>query len=303
MSAVCGTAARSTLGGHHPGGRRPGPSAPAGAPRWAAPRMSSAAHRQPEVPLPDDARFVLRAAQVLRQAGWQGELFLGVKLVDPTWTRERWEQAQAALAQWQQQQGRARWQRRGLEALGATPDEESKEGDGETVVRGWEASTPPAQGRRPSHNERDGGTRERGTRTVVRTACRGARAVTAIPRAREPVAQSLLEQRDRHRGDDALRHVTRPTTRWWVGRRHPCVRCGTPSRPACCSACCWGAAWPGRAPRGNGSRRPRGCRWSAGSCRAPRAMRSGSRRPPRFRRRSSFRRCGASTSTPPLCRI
>ena len=57
----------------------------------------------PEVPLPDDARFVLRAEQVLRQAGWQGEPFLGVKLADPTWTRARWDQAQAALAQWQQQ--------------------------------------------------------------------------------------------------------------------------------------------------------------------------------------------------------
>ena len=31
------------------------------------------------------------------------------------------------------------------------------------------------------------------------------------------VAQSLLEQRDRHRGADALRHVTRPTRRWWGG--------------------------------------------------------------------------------------
>ena len=89
-----------------------------------------------EVPLPDDARFVLRAEQVLRQAGWQGELFLGVKLVDPTGTRARWKQAQTTLAQWQQRQGRARWQPRGLEALGATPDEESKEGDGETVVLG-----------------------------------------------------------------------------------------------------------------------------------------------------------------------
>ena len=76
----------------------------------------------PEVSLSDDARFVLRAEQVLRQAGWQGELFLGVKLVDPTWTRARWEQAQAALAQWRQRQGRARWQGSGLEALGATPD-------------------------------------------------------------------------------------------------------------------------------------------------------------------------------------
>ena len=59
----------------------------------------------PEVSLSDDARFVQRAEQVLRQAGWQGELFLGVKLVDPTWTRARWEQAQAALAQWQQRRG------------------------------------------------------------------------------------------------------------------------------------------------------------------------------------------------------
>ena len=29
------------------------------------------------MPLPDDARFVLLAEQVLRQAGWQGEPFLG----------------------------------------------------------------------------------------------------------------------------------------------------------------------------------------------------------------------------------
>ena len=80
----------------------------------------------PEVSLSDDARFVLRAEHVLRQAGWQGELFLGVKLVDPTWTRERWEQAQAALAQWQQQQGRGRWQGSGLEPLVEAPDGESE---------------------------------------------------------------------------------------------------------------------------------------------------------------------------------
>ena len=60
---------------------------------------------------------MLRAEQVLRQAGWRGDPFLGVKLVDPTWTRERWDHGQAALAQWQQWQGRARWQGRGLEAL------------------------------------------------------------------------------------------------------------------------------------------------------------------------------------------
>ena len=54
----------------------------------------------PAVALPDDARFVLRAAQVLRQAGWSGDPFLGAKLVDPAWTRKRWDRAQAALAQW-----------------------------------------------------------------------------------------------------------------------------------------------------------------------------------------------------------
>ena len=58
-------------------------------------RVSEGCAPEPGVVLSDDARFVLRAAQVLRQAGWRGELFLGVKLADPTWTRERWEQAQA----------------------------------------------------------------------------------------------------------------------------------------------------------------------------------------------------------------
>jgi hypothetical protein len=75
---------------------------------------------------------VLRAAQVLRQAGWQGELFLGVKLVDPTWTRERWDRAQGALAQWQQQQGRARWQRTDLEPLALSrehPEDEERQDD------------------------------------------------------------------------------------------------------------------------------------------------------------------------------
>jgi hypothetical protein len=69
---------------------------------------------------------VRRAAQVLRQASWRGELFLGVKLVDPTWTRARWEQAQAALAQWQKQQGQTLGQESGLEALGNAPDEGSE---------------------------------------------------------------------------------------------------------------------------------------------------------------------------------
>jgi hypothetical protein len=60
-----------------------------------------------------------------QDVGWRGEAFLGVKLVDPTRNRARWEQAQAALAQGQQQ-AQVSWQRSGLEALGAALEEESK---------------------------------------------------------------------------------------------------------------------------------------------------------------------------------
>jgi len=63
---------------------------------------------EPEVPLPDEARFVLLAEQVLRQAGWQGDPFLAVHSQYPGWTHERWERAQEALAQWQRQQAQAR---------------------------------------------------------------------------------------------------------------------------------------------------------------------------------------------------
>ena len=73
----------------------------------------------PEMPLSADACFVLLAPQVLRQAGWRGEPFLGVKLQDPTWTRARWEQAQAELTQWRVGQAQARQQGSGLEPLGA----------------------------------------------------------------------------------------------------------------------------------------------------------------------------------------
>jgi hypothetical protein len=71
----------------------------------------------PPMPLSDDARLVLLAPQVLRQAGWRGEPFLGVKLQDPTWTRARWEQAQAELTQWRVRQAQARQPGSGLEAL------------------------------------------------------------------------------------------------------------------------------------------------------------------------------------------
>ena len=98
--------------------------------RLPCPRTRASA-TAPEVSLSDDAHFVLRAAEVLRQAGWQGELFLGVKLVDPRWTRACWDQAQAALAQWQRQQGRARKHRSGLEAL-AMPWEDTAGAEAET---------------------------------------------------------------------------------------------------------------------------------------------------------------------------
>ena len=71
----------------------------------------------PDVPLSDDARFALLVPQMLRQAGWRGEPFLGVKLQDPTWTRARWAQAQAELTQWCVRQAQARRQGSGLEAL------------------------------------------------------------------------------------------------------------------------------------------------------------------------------------------
>ena len=69
------------------------------------------------MPLSDDARLVLLAPQVLRQAGWRGEPFLGIKLQDPTWTRTRWEQAEAELTQWRLRQAQARREGSGLESL------------------------------------------------------------------------------------------------------------------------------------------------------------------------------------------
>jgi hypothetical protein len=59
-----------------------------GPPRDRVPEVCAPA---PEVPLAADERFALRAQQVLWHAGWRGELFLGVKLIDPTWTQARWD--------------------------------------------------------------------------------------------------------------------------------------------------------------------------------------------------------------------
>ena len=65
----------------------------------------------PTVPLPDDAHFAHLAQQVLRHAGWQEDPFLLVKRQHPEWTRARWEQAQAELAQWRLQQAQANTRR------------------------------------------------------------------------------------------------------------------------------------------------------------------------------------------------
>lgn len=108
--------ARTLLRGHRDGPRR---------------RNAAACAPGPGAPLSDDARFALLAPQVLRQAGWPGAPFLGVKLHDPTWTRTRWDRAQAALAQWQRQQAQARQQWSGLEPLAEVPWEESETDEGD----------------------------------------------------------------------------------------------------------------------------------------------------------------------------
>jgi hypothetical protein len=116
-----------------------------GLPRRRAPEARTP---EPVAVLSDDVRFMLRAQQVLRQAGWRGEPFLGVKLVDPTWTRARWAQAQAALAPWQQRQQRARWQGSDLEILGDTLCEGS-EADADN---GHAATAPEARQVPPCHH-------------------------------------------------------------------------------------------------------------------------------------------------------
>ena len=60
----------------------------------------------PAVPLSADARYVDAVPCVLPPA-WRDQPFLAVKLQDPTWTRARWEQAQAELTQWRLQQAQA----------------------------------------------------------------------------------------------------------------------------------------------------------------------------------------------------
>lgn len=84
---------------------------------WGPRPQPAPARAEPPAPtLSQEARFVQQAEQVVRQAGWRGEPFLALKLHDATWTRQRWDAAQAELAAWRQKQ--AARQRRGLLALG-----------------------------------------------------------------------------------------------------------------------------------------------------------------------------------------
>ena len=100
---------------------------------------------------PTDARFVLRAAQMLRQPGGTGETFLGVKLVDPAWTRARWDHAQAALAQWRQRAGQARGRGSGLEAMTIPwKDTEGEEADDGSHVLHHVVGTPASRASCPS---------------------------------------------------------------------------------------------------------------------------------------------------------
>src|SRR5262249_49902211 len=81
-------------------------------------------------------------------AGWRGEPFLGVKLQDPTWTRARWEQAQAELTQWRLRQAQARRQGSDLEPL-AVPwgdGEDTKAAAGEETDDESQAGTGPEGG-------------------------------------------------------------------------------------------------------------------------------------------------------------
>ncbi len=82
------------------------------------PAMPAPAAPAPAVPLSDDAHFAHLAQQVLRHDGWRDDPFLLVKRQYPEWTRARWEQAQAELAQWRPLQAQAN-ARRQLASLGA----------------------------------------------------------------------------------------------------------------------------------------------------------------------------------------
>ena len=135
VSALCGAAARSALGGDHAGGRGPGPRLLREHRDGPCPTHTRPA-TEPEV-LAVRRRALCAASRARaapsRVAGGAvpgGEA--GRSDVDPRTLGAGAGRARAVAAA----EGRARWQPRGLEALGATLDEASKEGDGETVVLG-----------------------------------------------------------------------------------------------------------------------------------------------------------------------
>lgn len=95
---------------------------------WLRTSLDGPAHRaEPEPVAPPPARVVPRskdadvvdALQRGLPPAWRDRPFLALKLQDPTWTRARWEQAQAELTQWRllQAQANARSQRASLGAI------------------------------------------------------------------------------------------------------------------------------------------------------------------------------------------
>jgi hypothetical protein len=98
------------------------------------PRRRAAPEGGSVMPMPDDARFVLLAQEVLHQAGWYGDPFLAVKMQYPEWPRARWDEAMAALEEWQRHQRQANARMQGglqgiMECLEEGLDRE-KEDDG-----------------------------------------------------------------------------------------------------------------------------------------------------------------------------
>jgi hypothetical protein len=77
------------------------------------PRRRAAPAGDSVVPMPDDARFVLLAQEVLHQVGWQGDPFLAVKMQYLEWTWARWDEAVAALKEWQRHQWLANARKQG----------------------------------------------------------------------------------------------------------------------------------------------------------------------------------------------
>jgi len=85
-----------------------------GSNRRTAPVRSALA---PPIELSWDAHVVNLVQRIMARSGSARDPFLAVKQQDPTWTRDRWEQAQAELDRWQLQQTCARVRMADLQAI------------------------------------------------------------------------------------------------------------------------------------------------------------------------------------------